>query len=127
MKKAIAGIGAVLLLGLVAFKLAAYLGYVGPASKEQLGSEAIQAMEEYCALLANVQSPKDVKQVESQEAALRERSLQKGRQYSEQVLQDRSGSKATRDRFLEISDRFQREIKRYDELANRKQPARPKL
>ena len=112
---------------MLGLKLAAHLGYIGPPDKERLGAESIQAMEEYTALLAKVQNPQDVQAVESQEAILRRKALDTGSQYIKEVLKDQARKKETRDRFVELSDRFQRECKRYDELYAKAHPKRPKL
>ena len=106
MKRVIGGLAAVVVVALLGLKLAAYLGYLGPPDKEQLGVESIQAMEEYCALLATVRTPQDVKAVEAQEAPLRRKAVDTGGRYTQEVLKGGAGKKETRERFLELSDRF---------------------
>ncbi|MFL5242295.1 MAG: hypothetical protein ACJ8FY_09325 [Gemmataceae bacterium] len=122
MNRAIAGLASVVLVALVGLKLAVHLGYLGQPDREQLGAESIQAMEDYCKLVAEVRTPQDIKAVEKQEAILRWKALDTGGRYVKEVLKDRAGKKETMERFNELTDRFQAECKRYDRLCAQPQP-----
>ena len=119
MKKSIVGVVLTVGLALAGVWLAQRLG---PHDTEELGAEAIQAMEEYRTLLAPVRSPKDVRAIESQEATARGKALEAGRRFVRDVLDKKKGKKDTRDRFLELSDKFLQEHNRYDELFAKDHP-----
>jgi hypothetical protein len=127
MKRAIAGLGAALVVVLLGIKLAFNLGYIGPPTGQELGTEAVRTMEEYLALVATVRAPQDVKAVEEQETRVRRKALDAAHDYTQRVMNDRAADSATRDRFTEVSDRFLKECKRYDELFAKAHPERPKL
>jgi hypothetical protein len=127
MKKAISVLTSIVVLILVALKLAVAVGLIGPPTKQQLGSAAIDALHEYCELVAKVQQPEDVRAIEAQELQVRGKALDASRKYTDLVQAQSSGDKETLHRFLELAERFQKELKRYEELHARAFPNRPRL
>ena len=132
MKKVIVSLGSAIVLVLLGLKVAMHLGYVGPPSKELLGTEAIQAMEEYCAFVADVKKPEDVKAAEAQEMKLRRKAEDSSIQYSKEL--DHTDNKVVREadmapirKFLTLHEKFQAEVKRYKGLSARAFPDRPGL
>jgi len=125
-------LGTAIVLVLLGLKVAMHLGYVGPPSKELLGTEVIQAMEEYCAFVADVKKPEDVKAAEAQEMKLRRKAEDSSVQYRKEL--DHTDKKVVREadmapirKFLALHEKFQAEVKWYKGLSARAFPDRPGL
>jgi hypothetical protein len=128
-KKAFALLGAVGSLGLLGVTVALTLGWIGPPSKEQLPARATQALGEYCALVANVQKPEDVKAIEAAELELRRKAIDASTQYLEAVRQEKAPRVTDTEKlekFQPLFEKFQAEVKRYEGLRAKATPSRPR-
>jgi hypothetical protein len=129
MKKVIALSGSVVSLGLLALTVAIFLGFIGPPGKEQLPARATRAVEDYCALVADVRKPEDVKAVEAQELQLRRKAIDASTEYLQAAVRDkapRQKDQETFEKFQPLLEKFRAEVKRYEGLRSTAASDRPR-
>jgi hypothetical protein len=86
-------------------------------------------MEEYCALVANVKNPEDVKAVEAQEPQLRAKAIDVSTQYVHAIQQNKAPrviDQEALEKFTPLFKKFNAETERFDGLQKRSVSSRPK-